>query len=129
MLLALLLPAVNAMGASQPSSPVGRWLAEDIRGGGVIDRLQSVLAIDAHGLVTGTGGCNRIGGKATIAGAHISFGQIITTRMACPPAVMAQESKFLSALQDSRGFRVDPRQRKLFLLDAGGATVMRLSAM
>ena len=120
---------VAAQVPPSPSSPVGRWLAEDIRGGGVIDNLQSVLEISGDGAVSGSGGCNRLHGQATISGASLSFGAIASTRMACPPAVMDQESKFLSALQAVRSFRVDPQQRKLFLLDAAGQTVMRLSAM
>jgi len=95
----------------------------------VIDNLQSVLEISGDGAVSGSGGCNRLHGQATISGASLSFGAIASTRMACPPAVMDQESKFLSALQAVRSFRVDPQQRKLFLLDAAGQTVMRLSAM
>lgn len=111
------------------SSPVGRWLAEDIRGGGVIDNLQSVLEISADGGVTGSGGCNRMRGQAVILGASLTFGAMAGTRMACSPAVMDQESKFLSALEVVRSFRVDLQQHKLFLLDAAGQTVMRLSAM
>ncbi len=114
---------------SSPASPVGRWLAEDIRGGGVIDNLQTVLEISADGVVTGSGGCNRLRGQAAISGARLIFGAIAGTRMACPPAIMDQESKFLSALEVVRSFRVDPQQHKLFLLDAAGQTVMRLSAM
>ena len=111
------------------SSPAGRWLAEDIRGGGVIDNLQSVLEITADGVVSGSGGCNRMRGQATISGTRLTFGPIAATQMACPPAVMDQEGKFLSALEAVRSFRIDPQQHKLFLLDAAGQTVMRLSAI
>lgn len=112
-----------------PPSPVGRWLAEDIRGGGVIDNLQSVLEIATDGTVTGSGGCNRMRGQATIAGTSLTFGAMAGTRMACSPAVMDQESKFLSALETVRGFKIDTQQHKLVLLDAAGQTVMRLAAM
>lgn len=75
----------DAVGAGHPE---GRWLAEDIRQGGVIDRLQTVLEIAADGRVSGTGGCNRISGKATISGDRIAFGPVASTFMACTPAVM-----------------------------------------
>jgi putative lipoprotein len=42
---------VNNSGAASPETPVGRWLAEDIDGSGVIDRLQTVLEISADGSV------------------------------------------------------------------------------
>lgn len=121
----------NVAGQVPPSSssPAGRWLAEDIRGGGVIDNLQSVLEITADGVVTGSGGCNRMRGQATISGTSLTFGPMAGTHMACPPAVMDQEGKFLSALEAVRSFRIDPQQHKLFLLDAAGQTVMRLSAI
>jgi len=41
------------------ASPVGSWLAEDIGGGGAIDRLQTTLEITADGKAFGSGGCNR----------------------------------------------------------------------
>ncbi len=120
---------VAAQVPPSPSSPVGRWLAEDIRGGGVIDDLQSVLEISGNGAVSGSGGCNRLHGQATISGASLTFGAIASTRMACPPAVMDQESKFLSALEAVRSFRIDSQQRKLFFLDAAGRPIMRLSSL
>jgi len=115
--------------APSSSSPVGRWLAEDIRGGGVIDNLQSVVEIAADGTVTGSGGCNRMRGQATISGATIAIAPLASTMMACPPAIMDQERKFMSALEAARSFRIDPQQRKLFLFDGAGQTVLRLSAM
>ncbi len=72
--------------------------AVDIQGGGVIGNVQSTMRIDAGGKVTGSGGCNRLFGTATVGGNSLAFGGIGTTRMACPPAVMQQESKFLGAL-------------------------------
>lgn len=111
------------------TAPVGRWLAEDIRGGGVIDRLQTVIEIAADGTITGSGGCNRIRGKATIAGEAISFGPMMSTKMACSPAVMNQEQKFLTALKDVRSWRIDPVRRKLSLLGANGAAVVVLAQM
>lgn len=114
---------------SAPAAPIGRWLAEDIRGGGVIDRLQTVLDIAADGTITGTGGCNRIRGKATITGDAISFGPMISTKMACSPAVMNQEQKFLSALHDVRTWRIDSARRKLSLLGANGAPIVVFAQM
>jgi heat shock protein HslJ len=124
---ALLLTAIPAM--PQAASPAGRWLAEDILGGGVIDRLQSTVEIAADGRASGSGGCNRIGGKAVIKGSNITFGAMFSTKMACPPAVMNQEAKFLNALSQTRSFRVDQGERKLYLMDAAGKVVVRLAAM
>jgi putative lipoprotein len=101
----------------QVASPAGHWLAEDIRGGGVIDSLQTILEIAEDGAISGTGGCNRMAGKATISGDSIAFGRIAATRRACAPATMDQEAKFLAALEEVRAWRVDPSRGKLTLLD------------
>ncbi len=118
-----------AMEGPSAAGPAGKWLAEDIRGGGVIDRLQTVLEIAVDGAVTGTGGCNRMTGRATVSGEKIIFGSMASTRMACPPAVMDQERKFFDALRDARTWRRDPTRRKLTLLDAEGRPVIVLAQM
>jgi putative lipoprotein len=115
--------------ASPATSPAGKWLAEDILGGGVIDRLQTVLEIAADGSVTGTGGCNRFRGKATINGDRINFGALAGTKMACTPAAMDQEHKFHQALSAAKSFRVQPYERRLILLNGAGRAVARLAAM
>jgi len=113
--------------AGATTSPAGRWLAEDIRRGGVIDRLQTILEIAEDGTITGTGGCNRMSGKATITGDSITFGSIAATQRACTPAVMHQEAKFFAALQDVRTWRVDPTRQKLVLLDGAGNPLIVLA--
>ncbi|MFO1116472.1 MAG: YbaY family lipoprotein [Beijerinckiaceae bacterium] len=107
----------------------GRWLAENIGGGGVLDRVQSYIEIGPDGSVAGSGGCNRIFGKARIDRAEMSFGAMGSTQMACPLAVMDQERKFLDALMAARAWRADEQRRKLLLLDADGKTLLVLSRM
>lgn len=111
------------------ASPVGRWLLEDIRRAGVIDRLQTVLEIAADGRVSGSGGCNRMSGSATITGTRISFGPVAATQMACTPAAMNQEQKFFAGLREVRRWRTDPARGKLVLLDGRGRPMMTFSAM
>jgi putative lipoprotein len=107
--------------------PAGRWLAEDIRGGGVMDYLQTVLVIGADGSVGGSGGCNTMGGSAEIRGDRIRFGQIVSTMMACAPAAMNQERKFFDALKDVRSWRIDGPRRKLILSDGRGRPILVLA--
>jgi putative lipoprotein len=128
-LVAAWMALTGAAMAASPTSPTGRWLAEDIRGGGVIDSLQSVLEIAGDGRISGTGGCNSIMGKARVEGAAITLGPLATTRMACSPAVMDQERKFLAALEAARSWRIDPVRHKLVLLGGGGETLVVLARM
>ncbi|RTL50756.1 MAG: META domain-containing protein [Bradyrhizobiaceae bacterium] len=125
--LAIVLSVTAAIAA--PASPAGKWLAEDIDGGGVIDRLQTTLEIREDGIVTGMGGCNRYTGSANVGSGTIRFHPMASTRMACSPAVMNQENKFHTALEKVRAWRIDEQQRKLFLLDDGGFDIIRLSRM
>jgi heat shock protein HslJ len=109
------------------ASPKGSWLAEDINGGGVIERLQTTLSLGAEGKVTGMGGCNRYMGQATLKGDTISFGPMAGTRMACSPAIMDQENKFHAALETVRSWSI--ARGKLLLSDESGNIVLRFSTM
>ncbi|MGL4264040.1 MAG: META domain-containing protein [Afipia sp.] len=127
--LAVLTVLFTGLAAADPATPAGKWLAEDIDGGGVIDRLQTTLEIRDDGMVTGMGGCNRYAGSAKFDGTTIKFLPMASTRMACSPAVMNQESKFHATLEKVRTWRVDQVQRKLLLLDGQGFDLMRFSRM
>jgi putative lipoprotein len=109
--------------------PTGKWLAESIRSGGVIDNLQSMIEIAADGTVAGQGGCNSFGGKATISGDKIGFGSLAATRMACPPSIMDQESKFLGALNDAKRWMIDDERGKLILFDGANKEILLLARM
>ncbi|WEK50720.1 MAG: YbaY family lipoprotein [Candidatus Kaistia colombiensis] len=100
------------------------WLAEDIGGGSVLDIVQSTLVIGEGGRISGSGGCNRYFGTAIVQGGKIKIGPLGATQMACVPAQMEQERKFLDALGATKGFRLD--DGKLTLLDASGKPLMRL---
>lgn len=114
---------------SSGKGPAGRWLAEDIGGGGVLDRVQTTLDLSADGRFGGSGGCNRMHGQAKIAGNAITFGNVAATMMACTPAAMDQEQKFFAALAKARHWRRDDAQQKLTLLGIGGQVLVVFSRM
>ena len=100
------------------------WRAEEIDGAGVVDEVQATLIFDAGQKVAGLAACNRYFGtfRQTDDALVINPGGI--TRMACPPIVMDQETKFLTALEAVRKAR---RERDtLTLLDGDGRVRMRL---
>lgn len=107
----------------------GRWLAEDIEGGGVIDRLQTTLEFRDDGTVGGSGGCNRFTGRANISGQNLVFPPLAATNMACTPAAMNQEGKFFGALGKVATWRADASTRKLTLLDGAGKVLLVLARM
>lgn len=114
--------------ASSEKKWVGKWLAEDISGGGVIDNAQSTLEITEEGAVSGSTAVNRYSGKAKIVGQKMEFGPLAMTRRAGPPALMDQESKFNKALASVVSFRIEDTGL-LYLLDATGKEVLRFSKM
>lgn len=120
---------VERVGISAGTSPTGRWLAEDIGGGGVIDRLQTILEIAQDGTVSGTGGCNRMVGRVEVNGKSIRFSPLASTEMACTPVAMDQEAKFFAALASARGWRVDGERQKLELLDDTDRVIMLLAKL
>lgn len=120
---------VDRVIAAPEEGPTGKWLAQSIRNGAVIDKLPSTLEIAADGKVTGNGGCNGFGGKADITGDKISFGPLAATQMACPPATMEQETKLLGALKDARRWLIDDQRGKLILFDAANKEILLFARM
>ncbi|MEZ0335234.1 MAG: META domain-containing protein, partial [Gemmatimonadales bacterium] len=57
------------------------------------------LEFPESGKVAGRGSCNRFFGSVEISGESIKLGQLGSTRMACPEAVMNQESRYFQALE------------------------------
>ena len=80
------------------------WLLEDLGGYGVIDNVQMTLTFAETGKVAGNGSCNRFFGPAEVTGPNIKLGPLASTRMACPEAVMKQETKYMEALQGAEHF-------------------------
>jgi len=101
------------------------WLAEDIGGTGVVDNLQSKLQFVSPTQVAGHAGCNSFSGAAVLTTNKLSIGPLASTRKMCPPAVMDQENRFLRTLEGVQSARIE--NDLLYLQDAGGQTVVRLS--
>jgi len=76
--------------------------------------------------VSGSGGCNGIGGNYELAGDRLTFGRMIRTMMACETG-MDTENRFLAALSRARKAAVSGQQ--LQLLDADGKALARFEAM
>lgn len=91
------------------------WTVEEIAGDGVIDGSRVTLNLGADGRISGSAGCNRYSGTFTIGGERVTVGPLAGTRMACAPALNAQEDRFLEVLAGIYGFAVDD----------GGTLIMR----
>jgi heat shock protein HslJ len=107
------------------------WRLDGIASGG--DTVSSVLAgtevtatFDATGHVGGSGGCNEYGGSYETDGREITFGEIASTLIGCPPDVSEQEGAFLDALGRAASF--DIQGSVLTLLDEDGRFLLSFVA-
>ncbi|MGH8618220.1 MAG: META domain-containing protein [Burkholderiales bacterium] len=113
---ALLLLAAGCGGAPPAPSLTGTtWVAEDLGGRGVLDRVLTTLTFERDTMAVGTSGCNNYSAPAALDGATLRFGQAAATRRACPPAVMDQEQRFFGVLEETRRYRREGS--RLWLLD------------
>jgi heat shock protein HslJ len=79
------------------------------------------LQFEVTGMVTGTTGCNRMTGRYSLSEKRFSFGEMATTKMACPGGY---ETGFLDALTRVNHYEISNGQLR-FLQDS--ALVMAFS--
>jgi putative lipoprotein len=96
----LLLTQVQAPAGGPPGTA---WVLEDLAGAGVMDYVRATLEFPEPGKVAGNGSCNRFFGSAPVTGDRLTVSPLGATRMACPEAVMNQESRYFQALQAPHG--------------------------
>jgi putative lipoprotein len=115
-------------GVSLPASGLAgtAWRVTEIAGAAADATSDATLRFDAGGFVSGSTGCNKFTGSAVFEADQLTFAPLATTRLACAPELMAQEQRFLGAIQDVRRFAIDPDGR-LQLLGVGGGPLVRLS--
>jgi heat shock protein HslJ/membrane-bound inhibitor of C-type lysozyme len=97
-----------------------------------VERIEELVANRAsttvrfeQGRVSGRAGCNQYSGYLQAAGDALRVSETRTTRMACSPPVMEQETRFLAALAAVRTARREGD--RLVLLDETGHVRLRLA--
>lgn len=98
--------------ATEPATPAGdgglvgpEWRLEDLLGGGIIDRSHLTLQLSAEGQAAGSAGCNRyFGAWSGGTGGKLGLGKMGSTRKACAPSLMEQESRFLRSLETASAY-------------------------
>ncbi len=94
------------------------WTVTSIGGEPVLPQTNVTLSIAADHRAGGNGGCNNYFTEASFETPPLTFGPIAGTRMACDPAVMAQEARFFAALDATVGYELMGDALRLF--DAAG---------
>jgi len=71
-----------------------------------VEDADASLTFADDGTVSGSGGCNSLGGTYEVNGSEITFGQMTSTLMACDDARNAQESFVTQALTGTAQYEV-----------------------
>lgn len=107
---------------------LGLWLIEQARSAPLIDKRSARLDFGPDGTLSGNGSCNKLSARYTLEGNKLSIGPIVTTRMACPEALLEQEDRVLTALERAARAAVPPHGF-LTLWDANGSVLLRASRL
>ena len=101
---------------AEPDLPVEgtKWLLDTIFSGDTASSVpDGAYLVFAGGRVTGSTGCNSLGGEAAINGSSIRFGQLTTTRRACRDDLAPVEAAMLAVLRGDVPFELESGQLRL----------------
>lgn len=98
------------------------WVVEDLAGTGIIDRSRITIEFLEENRLAGRASCNRYTGRYELRGEGVSIGPLASTRMACAPALMNQEDRFLNLLDRVNSVRIG-QQGQLLLSTPDGNSI------
>lgn len=102
----------------------GIWNLTEIDGAAALFPSRTELVFFPDGRMSATAGCNRLIGGFQRHGGILAFGRFATTMIACTEPTMAQETRFVGALQKVDGYRLSSETGRLALLSGGTVVVM-----
>lgn len=80
------------------------WKVKQIGGAAAVGDV--TLTFDDASRFSGRAGCNHYSGQYHLTGEGLKFGRAATTRMACAPELMQQESQYVSLLSQVQRFEI-----------------------
>lgn len=99
------------------------WQVEDVASGGIIDSSNLTLNFGEDGRINGSSGCNSYMGDYSVNGNELELSQLASTMMACSPAIMDLERKFLDVLGGAEEYSIDQDTMKLTITASNGQTI------
>ena len=72
-----------------------------------VEGVDAGLTFNEDGSVTGSSGCNGLGGDYTVEGDQITFGEFVSTLMACDDPIMAQEEAAHKVMSGTATYTVE----------------------
>lgn len=110
-----------------PDLTAQAWLVVALRGETPLGAMPPTLRFDAEGRVSGSTGCNRFTARYVRDGQMLAISEPATTRMSCPRALLAQETRFLTGLSAVTLFRAGAGA--MVILGDEGGEIFRLVPM
>ncbi len=115
---ALILSACASPAGSTTALPGTKWELVTLSGAAPVQGTSLTLFFGNDGQAGGDAGCNTYGGSYTVKGSSLTFGPMMSTMMACEPAIMDQEQAYLKALGETKSY--EATAGKLTLKDGSG---------
>jgi heat shock protein HslJ len=111
LIICLAISACTAKNEGSAASLIGSWKLTsysraDVLTPAVTDT-EAGLTFKDDGTVTGSSGCNGLGGSYTVEDDKITFSEITSTLMACDDPRMAQEGAAHQVLTDTATFKIE----------------------
>jgi heat shock protein HslJ len=104
---------------------IGGWAVEYIGERPVIDNSPAYMEFNEEGRVAGNSSCNQFTGTYVMSGDSLVFSKLASTKKMCPPALMEQETSFLTALEGVAKVRFE--KGLLMLLDSNDKMLVKAS--
>ena len=109
--MALLLSACSTPRAEASASLIGSWKLTAFGPADsptpAVEGTNAGLTFNEDGMVSGTSGCNGLGGDYTIEGDQIKFGEFVSTLMACDDPIMKQEEAAHKVLTGAASYKIE----------------------
>lgn len=115
---AFVLSACGSSAGNNTPLPGTKWELTSLNGAAPVKGTSLTLFFGNDDKANGNAGCNNFSGTYKVSGSSLAFSQMVSTMMACAPAVNDQEQSFLQALGDTKSF--ESSADKLTLKDGSG---------
>ncbi len=115
---AILMSACATPAGNAPALPGTKWELVTLNGAAPVVGTSVTLFFGEDGQAAGNASCNTYGGSYKTAGSNLTFEQMMSTMMACEPAIMEQEQAYLKVVGETKSYEVTGGN--LTLKDASG---------
>jgi heat shock protein HslJ len=118
---AILMSACASPSGNAPALPGSKWELVTLNGAAPAAGTSVTLFFGEDDRAGGNASCNTYSGSYKVSGSTLSFDQVMSTMMACEPAVNQQEQAYLKVLGETKSYAVTGGN--LTLKDAAGTSL------